>query len=89
MEHIKALIVGETIIKMLPDQVVFCSTLLNQNALTTFYIPSQFRDRAIEFYDLYLEQGYPTVFLACRGSYDVAIRLNVQDGNMVDWHYTK
>lgn len=89
MGHIRELIVGETTIKMMPNEVTFSSTLLNVNSITTFYIPSQFRDKAIEFYDLYLEQGYPTVFLACRDSYDVAIHLGVDDGKMVSWHYTK
>lgn len=89
MGYMRELIVGEITIKMMPNKVTFSSTVLDKNSITTFDIPSRFRDKGIEFYDLYLEQGYPTVFLACRDNYDVAIYLDVRDGKMVSWHYTK
>lgn len=89
MDTKRELIVGKTTIVMLPDQVLFFPTSHNDNAFATFYIPCQFRDVALEFYDLYIEQDCLTVLLACRRGYDVAIHLSIEAGEMIDWHYTK
>lgn len=87
MNRKRELTIGQTTMLLLADKIMFSSELNGDFA--TFYIPDEFSDIAVEFYDLYLEQGCPTAFLGCRKDYDIAIRLSVQDGKMIDWHYTK
>lgn len=72
-------------IKLTPDEIIF--TKEDKIVAPSFRIPAQFSDVAVEFYDLIVENGIPTVIVGCRKGYDIAIHLNEKTGTMVDWHF--
>ena len=52
-------------------------------------IPKEFRDTAVAFYDLIMENGHPAALLGCRGDYDIAVQINEASGTMTGWHWFK
>lgn len=52
-------------------------------------IPKEFRDTAVAFYDLIMENGHPAALLGCRGDCDIAIQIDEVTGTMTGWHWFK
>lgn len=86
---LKSLIVENSgiCVELNPYEIKF--TKDEKDIAPTFYIPKQFADIAIEFYDLLFEDKIPTAIIACRKGYDIALNLNEKTGRMTNWHYTK
>ena len=74
-------------IELTPYEIIF--TKESKFVASPFCIPVQFSDIAVEFYDLIIENGVPTVIISCRKDYDIAIQLNEKTGTMIDWHFFK
>ena len=77
------------IVKCRKTAIEFFQNTQSVDAFSVLKIPEKFQDTAVAFYDLIMENGYPTALLGCRSDYDIAIQIDEATGTMIGWHWFK
>ena len=77
------------IVKCRKTAIEFFQNTQSVDFFAALEIPKEFQGIAVEFYDLILENGYPTALLGCRGNYDIAIQIDEVTGTVTGWHWFK
>ena len=68
-------------------EIAFFQSARSAAPFSVLEIPKEFRDKAVAFYDLILENGHPAALLGCRSHYDIAVQLDETTGAMTGWQW--